>query len=219
MSGGRAVIALLGTLAVAIPTFVAVALPAVGLFLTVADRLEPSDAIFVLEGDTPVRELEAAALYHRGLAPRIVLTLARDQVPEVARRLAGEPAPQERAAQVLRRVGVPAQAIVRSLRVVDNTAEELRADFDLARSQGFRRVILVTSPYHTRRVRVIWRARYARALPAVVYPTSYERYSPERWWQSRRYLEATGHEIFGIANFYLGSPLRTFDPEERSLTD
>jgi uncharacterized SAM-binding protein YcdF (DUF218 family) len=191
-----------------------VGLPALGLFLTVADPLEPSDAIVVLEGGTPAREVEAAALFHRGYAPRVVLALARDPLPEVARRLAGEPPPQERAARVLVHAGVPALAIVRLTSVVENSDQELAADFAFARRQGFRRVILVTSPYHTRRVRIIWRSRYGRAIIASVYPTSYERWDPARWWRSRRYLESTVHEVFGIANFYLGGPLRTFDGKE-----
>ncbi len=130
-----------------------------GLFLVVADPLQPSDAIFVLEGKTPAREVEAAALYRRGLAPRIVVAHARDPMP-LARRLSGEPTPQERAVRALAHLGVPPEAVVRLTREAENTQQELAADFEYARAQGFRRVILVTSPVHTRRVRVIWRARY-----------------------------------------------------------
>lgn len=201
-------------LAAALVTLAAIALPAVGLFLVVADPLRPSDAIFVLDGSTPARELEAAALYHRRLAPRVALSRARDALPEITRRLAGEPPPQEHSARVLQRAGVPARAIVRLTQVVENTDQELRAGFELARAQGFRHVILVTSSPHTRRVRLIWRSRYGERVVAMVHPTSYERFRPERWWQSRRYLEWSLHEIFGIASFYLGAPIRTFDRDE-----
>jgi uncharacterized SAM-binding protein YcdF (DUF218 family) len=191
-----------------------VVLPVAGLYLTVSDPLEPSDAIFVLEGRTPAREIEAATLYHRRYAPRVVLTLARDPIPAIARRLAGEPMPQMRAQRVLQHAGVPADAIVRLSRVVENTDQELAADFDYARASGFRRVILVTSAYHTRRVKVIWASRYGRALPALVHPTPYEHWDPARWWRSRHYVEWTVHELFGILNFQLGAPLRTFAREE-----
>jgi uncharacterized SAM-binding protein YcdF (DUF218 family) len=201
-------------LVAAISGLLTAALPALGLFLTVADSLAPSDAIFVLEGGTPAREVEAAALFHRGYAPRVVLALARDPVPDIARKLAGEPSPQERAARVLAHAGVPAGAVVRLSRVVENSDQELAGDFAFARAEGLRRVILVTSPYHTRRVRIIWRSRYGHAITALVYPTSYERWDPTHWWRSRRYLEWTVHEVFGIANFYLGGPLRTFDRAE-----
>jgi uncharacterized SAM-binding protein YcdF (DUF218 family) len=186
---------------------------AVGPFLVVADRVEPSDAIIVLEGGTPAREVEAAALYRRGLASVVVLALARDPTP-VARQLAGEPVLQERAARALQYAGVPRQAIVRLERQVDNTAQELQVDFEHARARGFRRVILVTSPQHTRRVRVVWNARYQARIPALVHPTPYEPFDPGRWWRSRRYLEDSLHELAAIAHFLLGSPLPTFDRRE-----
>ena len=189
----------------------AVGLPAVGLFLVVADPLEKSDAIFVLEGYTPARELEAAALYHGGWAPLIVLMRARDPLPEITRRLAGEPPPHERAVRVLRHRGVPAMAIVVLDAGVENTAQELDADFTFARERGLRRVILVSSPAHTRRVALIWSRRYADRIPAIVRPTSFETYAADRWWRSRQGLEGAVHELFGMANFLLGSPLTTYD--------
>jgi len=193
-------------------TAIAVTAPALGLFLVVADPLVPSDAIFVLDGGTPARELEAAALYHRRLAPRVVITRAREPLAGVARNLAGERSAQEHSAWVLERVHVPATAIVRLTTVVENTEEELQADYAHARERGLRRVIIVTSPYHTRRVRLMWDRQYQRDVRALVHPTPYEDFDPPRWWRSRRALEATVHEIFGMANYLFGSPLPTYDP-------
>lgn len=185
-------------------------LSALGRFLVVADPLVPADAIFVLDGKTPARELEAAALYHRGFAPRVVVSLARDPI-EVARRLAGEPPPQERSVRVLEHARVPAASIVRLDRVVENTGQELAADFEYARRHGFRRVILVTSPVHTRRVRIVWNRRYQAGVAALVHPAPLEPFDPDRWWRSRRWLEDGVHELVGIAHFLVGSPLPTFD--------
>lgn len=184
--------------------------PALGRYLVVADELAPSDAVFVLEGGTPARELEAAALYRAGVAPLVVLTLARDPLA-VAHQLAGEPTPQERAARVLLHVGVPASAIVRLDRTVENTDQELAVDFESAQARGFRTVVLVTSPPHTRRVRVIWNSRFQSRVPARVRPTRYEEFDARRWWRSRRWLEDGVHELVGIAHFMIGSPLPTFD--------
>jgi uncharacterized SAM-binding protein YcdF (DUF218 family) len=198
-------VALAGALALVI-----VAAPVPGLFLVVADRLQPSDAIFVLDGRLPARELEAATLYHRGLAPRVVLAHGRDP-QERARRLAGEPAWQQHAVAVLQRLRVPPEAIVPLVPVVESTAQELAVDFDYARRSGFRRVILVTSPAHTRRVRTIWRTRYEARIPALVHPTPYDPFDGARWWRSRRAIETTLHEIVGIAHFVIGSPVPAWD--------
>jgi uncharacterized SAM-binding protein YcdF (DUF218 family) len=187
-----------------------VGVPVVGAFLVVADPLAPADAIFVLAGGTPTRELEGAALYHLKLAPTIVLSRGYDRFP-VALQLAGEPTRQERAARVLAHTRIPATAVARLDREVHNTAEELAAGFEYARTRGFRRVILVTSPVHTRRVRVIWNARYQRTIPALVAPTSYETWDPQRWWRSRHSLQRGMHELVGIGHFLIGSPIPTFD--------
>ena len=182
-----------------------------GPWLVVSEPLERSDVIFVTDGQTPQRELEAAALFLEGWAPRVALTLPRDTLSEEVRRLAGDLLPQDRASRVLRRRGVAEAAIVRLDRVVENTLQELQADFDYARARGFRRVIIVSSPYHTRRIRLIWSSRFERELPAIVRPTRHEPVDPTRWWRSRRPLEDVTHELFGIANFLLGTPLPTFD--------
>jgi uncharacterized SAM-binding protein YcdF (DUF218 family) len=181
-----------------------------GRYLVVADRLEPSDAIFALAGVGPGRLVEAAALYQRGLAPRVVVSLPPDTI-RLARELAGEPAPQERAVRALVHAGVPHQAVRRLDRVVVNTDEELDVDFHYARARGFRRVILVTSPQHTRRVRLIWNAYYQGQLPALVHPTPFEEFDAARWWRSSRSLEKSFYELAAIAHFLLGRPLPTYD--------
>jgi uncharacterized SAM-binding protein YcdF (DUF218 family) len=200
---------MLGVLALTVANVVT--LRALGPWLVVNDPLVRSDVIFVTDGKTPQRELEGAALYLEGWAPRVALTLARDQASEEVRALAGELPPQEYAARLLRRRGVPESAIVRLDRLVENTVEELDADFQYARDHGFRRVIIVSSPYHTRRIHTIWRARFADRIPALIRVTRYERVEPARWWRSRHSLEDVVHEVFGISNFLLGSPIPTFD--------
>jgi len=183
----------------------------VGTWLVVNEPLRPSDIIFVTDGRTPQRELEGAALFLEGWAPRVALAFARDPVSAEVRRLSGEPAPQELAAVILRRRGIPEGAVVRLDRMVENTLQELQADFDYARAHGFRRVIIVSSPYHTRRIRLMWNRLFERELPAIVRASRYERVNPARWWRARRSLEAIAHEVFGITHFLLGSPLPTFD--------
>lgn len=163
-------------------------LAAVGHFLVVDDPLEPADAIVVLAVREP-RAREAAALYHRGLAPRVVLAYDRQR--------------HDAQARALFTAAVPATAIVRHTRPVGNTREELQAAFEYAREQGFRRVILVTSAYHTRRVALIWRQVARGQMPAVVHATPYERFEPYFWWASKTQLRLGLHELGGIAQVLL----------------
>jgi hypothetical protein len=55
-------------------------------------------------------------------------------------------------------------------------------------------------------------ARFEREVPAIVRVTRYEPVDPARWWRARRSLEDVAHEVFGITNMLLGSPIPTFDP-------
>jgi uncharacterized SAM-binding protein YcdF (DUF218 family) len=206
----RRILLVLVVLVAIVTAGVVIALPALGAWLVVADPLAHADAIFVLEGSTPARELEAAALYHRGLAPIVALSHARDP-QERARRLAHMPPGQEVARGVLRAVGVPPASILLLEPRVENTVQELAVIARTARAQNFRRVILVTSPPHTRRVRTIWRARHEAAVAALVTPDAFETFDARRWWRSRHGLEEAAHEVFGLLNFRLGSALPTFD--------
>jgi uncharacterized SAM-binding protein YcdF (DUF218 family) len=207
----RLVLSLVALLVVA--AAVAIAVPALGVWLVVADTLSPSDAIFVLEGRTPAREVEAAALYHRGLARVVGISRARDSTA-IARELARLPAGPEVAATALKNLGVPPEAIVRLEREVQNTLEEVAAIAEICRARGYTRVILVSSPSHTRRIRIIWEARVP-GITALVHPTSYEAFDGHRWWRSRRGIETVLHEVGGIVNFRLGSVLPTFDDGDR----
>jgi uncharacterized SAM-binding protein YcdF (DUF218 family) len=163
-------------------------LAAVGNFLVVDDPVEPADAIVVLAARES-RAREAAALYHRGLAPTILLAQARGRRDEQAR--------------VLLTGGVPETAIARLTRLTGNTRDELEADFEYAQAQGFRRLILVTSPYHTRRVSLTWQRVARGRLPASVHATPYEHFEPNFWWTSNTQLRSGLHEVGGIAHVLL----------------
>jgi len=186
-----------------------------GGWLVAVDPLVRSDAIFVLDGKSPHRDLEAAALYRDGWAPRVVVARPRSDLAEDVRHEFGLETEQDKVWRTLRRAGLPETAIVRLDRIVENTEEELKADFDYAKAQGFRRVILVSSPYHTRRIRVIWRSQFEREVAGIVRATRYQRVDAARWWRSRRSLEDVAHEVAGIANFLLGAPLPTFDRSDQ----
>ena len=163
-------------------------LAAVGRFLVVDDPLEPADAIVVLAARES-RARGAAALYQRGLAPRVVLARVSSR--------------HDAQARVLRTAGVPATAIAQLGRVTENTRDELQAEFEYAQAQGFRRIILVTSPYHTRRVALIWRNTARGRMPALVHATPYERFQPYLWWTSTTHLRYGLHELGGIVQVLL----------------
>ena len=82
--------------------------------------------------------------------------------------------------------GVPAKSIVKLTHHAENTQEEAVEAAHFIQTRGWRRVLLVTSNYHARRVRFI----YGRILPSsVTFRVSAARdsqFDPSRWWETRQ---------------------------------
>jgi len=116
------------------------------------DQARPVDAIVVMGAaqydGTPSPVLKARldhtlALYQRGLAPLVVVTggkLPADRFTEAAT-----------ASRYLRDRGVPAEAILRDDQG-RTSWQELQAVAAVLKGRGLKRVLVVSDPYHQRRV-------------------------------------------------------------------
>jgi uncharacterized SAM-binding protein YcdF (DUF218 family) len=180
-------------------------LRAIGSWLLVEGQPERADAIVVLAGGTPRREATAATLWKEGWAPQIIISKAyerpdiRELIALGVRRLDQ----QNEAKKVLEAYGVPADRITAIPDVSRTTEPELAMVRDLARREGYRRLILVTSPHHTRRVRMIW-AKQAEGGPEGVVVPARERFPFDDWWRRRRAAESVLHEYLGLLVTSLG---------------
>jgi len=186
------------------------ALRLIGRALVVEDPVAKADAIVVVAGGTPSREDAAAALFREGLASNVVLSnpftpdRVRDLITMGVRRFDY----QGEARVVLEHRGVPAEAIVALPQSVKTTEAELKVVGELARSRGWRRVILVTSPQHSRRVKLAWSRQAPADIQSIVRVAQDDDFLDGDWWRQRRAAEAVLHEYLGLAAIYLGiSPL------------
>ena len=189
------------------------ALSAVGKWLVVADPLEPvhvdpARAVVVFGGGVPFRAMEAAAIYRQGLAHEVWLTQGGIFIEDLTLQRLGIDRPPEHSysRQVLERLGVPPEAI----RVLDghnlNTADEVRT---VARASGSDRVILITSKYHTRRVKVLWRALSGARGKAMVRYSEDDPFDPARWWRNTADAMSVSRELFGLVNAWAGFPVKS----------
>lgn len=178
----------------------------VGRALIVEEPLERADAIVVVAGSTPIREAGAAALFRDGWAPRVVVS--RQLVPERVQQLMDlgiRPLDfQGESVLALERYGVPRSAIVTLGEPAAITEAELRAVAALARERGWRRVVLVTSAHHTRRVKLVWSRAAGGAVAALLVPVPDTCSGPEEWWRRRRCAELVLHEYLGLLAIHLG---------------
>ncbi len=180
----------------------------IGSFLIVQDPLEPAVAIVSMGGKTPFREMEAARLYRAGWAPKIIVVRELRTAEWKALRELGVAAPEEweMRRQVLLRLGVPDSAILIPKGEAQGTLEELRIVYQTLKPQNAP-VILVSSKYHTRRVRLTWRYVTEGKTRAVVRPAPLDPFDAQRWWRDRRFILSVVREYMGLGNYLLGYPV------------
>jgi len=207
-SGRRVAAVALAAAAIAVAWFV---FSRAGTWLIVETPLQPAPIVVVFGGRTPFRAVEAAKLYNAGWTRQVWLTEGgRTTADEALERMRIEVTPEHAYnRQVLERLGVPASAI----RVVpghnNNTAEEVRTIARAVAEARADRVILITSDYHTRRVRTLWRVLAGDKPPAIVRYTSEEAFDAAHWWRDTADAWAVSREWFGLLNAWARFPVRS----------
>jgi uncharacterized SAM-binding protein YcdF (DUF218 family) len=158
---------------------VGVALRGMAAYLIVDERLPTrADAIVVLGGGgrQGTRELQAARLFQRGLAPLVITTGGP---------IAGEESRATYAEwSVLRLVrrGVPAGAAF-ATNEGDSTLTDALGVRRLAAERGWRDLLLVTDNWHTRRTELLFGRVFAGTVVRLyISPAPSDRFDPAAWW-------------------------------------
>ncbi|HLL74679.1 MAG TPA: YdcF family protein [Pyrinomonadaceae bacterium] len=178
--------------------------------LIAADELPPrADCIVVLSGASEYAERTryAAELFHRGVAPKIVLT--NDNVrggwnSDEQR----NPLFVENALAELKRAGVPAADIEALPQPVASTYDEAVRVRAYASEHGAGAVVVVTSPYHSRRARwtmrrVLGGSGVSVAMAPVAAGPDSETPPAFRWWLSARGWRSVAPEYPKIVYYWL----------------
>jgi uncharacterized SAM-binding protein YcdF (DUF218 family) len=196
---------LIGILTLLIATIAAI--PYAGRFLVIDEPLEPADAILILAGPRTVRWLEGVDLYRSRLAPQVVISPGIVEAAEVQLRARGirYPAEADLATDAMVQLGVPAAAISRLPGSVDNTADEAAQMRTLALARGWKRLIVVTSKYHTRRTRFAFAREFRGTdIRVQVRGSRYDGASPDDWWKHRSDLRYVVSELQKLVAYQLG---------------
>jgi uncharacterized SAM-binding protein YcdF (DUF218 family) len=179
-----------------------------GGFWIVSDPPSSADAILILSDDdfTADRASRAAELYHSGWAPRIVAS---------GRWLRPYASIAELMQHDLESRGVPKKAIVPYAHDAPDTLEELRDLNDFVQQRGWKRIIVVTSNYHTRRTRFLARHIFPRPIEVQVVAAPDVNFDPDSWWRTREGLKLFLHESLGlIVAMWEVHPLKPRSPRE-----
>ncbi|HWT88310.1 MAG TPA: YdcF family protein [Candidatus Angelobacter sp.] len=157
----------------------------------VEDPLEKSDAIVVLSIDNfyADRATRAAEVYRQGLAPLVVASGVR------LRPYAGIGELMEH--DLIER-GVPKEKILRVPHDAENTREEAEVLAKVATEKNWKRVIIVTSNYHTRRTRYIFRRVFPGKIAVSVAGARDGDFDPVHWYEKRKSIKQFMGEVGGM---------------------
>ena len=144
-------------------------------WLKVEDKLVKADAIVVLAGDNNGERVnQAVELFREGYAPKLVMSGG-----PLSWHLTSAKWMQKQALTM----GVPKPAIIleeKSLSTIGN------AEFTLPiiKQHSWTSIILVTSPFHTRRASRVFKKVFSPALIKVItYPVQKSKFNPKGWWR------------------------------------
>jgi uncharacterized SAM-binding protein YcdF (DUF218 family) len=179
-----------------------------GGWLVREDNLSSADAIVVLSGSMPYRAEEAAKVFAMGDAPEVWVTRPESpatELQEMGIHYIGE---EDYNRNVLVNKGVH-EASVRVLPdPVVNTQQEVEEIAREMKRAGMTKVIIVTSPPHTRRVKALWNKLVGSKPEAIVRAAFEDPYDAAHWWRNTHDALAVAREMLGLLNVWAGLPVR-----------
>jgi uncharacterized SAM-binding protein YcdF (DUF218 family) len=173
-------------------------LPLPAKWLIHEDKLQKADAMIVLSGGSFDRGNEAARIFHQGLVPLIICP-GSNKAYEYE--ILGMNLKESEVAKMnLQRHHIPDSVIV-VIPHGTSTAEEAKFLFPFIKEKNYRRVILLTSLYHTRRARSVFEREFKNSgVQFIVRGAKSSRFDEYKWWQSEDGLIAMNNEV--IKSFY-----------------
>ena len=160
----------------------------IGRYLSPSDTLTYADAIIVVSGDSD-RLPHAVSLYNQGFAPTLILSGATREGSRSNAKAMETQAIKE---------GVSQKAIILEEKAT-NTYENTLYTKDIILSEGFKKLILVTSPYHQRRTYETFKhVLDGHNIILVNSPSISSSWKTDNWWISEKNMRLTKDEIMKI---------------------
>ena len=185
-------------------------LTGLGKFLVVSHSPEKSDLTVCLTGSNIERGLAAADAYNNEFAP--IILIPREMPPDGSRILKERglnyPEKEDLLTMLLKGLGVPRDALLISNQAVANLFEEAEMVKKVMDDKGYRSIIVITSPVHSRRAWLTFRKvfRGDENIRILVIPTSYSKFKPEDWWKKGPYF----NEVIGEYGKLIVNSLKFF---------
>jgi uncharacterized SAM-binding protein YcdF (DUF218 family) len=145
-----------------------------GFYLSPQSKLAKADAIVAVSGgDTAARTAEAVKLYKEGYSSHIIFSGAALDP--------NSPSNAKAMSVIAQKAGVPSSAIE-----LDETAMDTRQNASgvarIVNKDDYRSIILVTSPYHQRRVYTLFRRSLGNNFTIINHSSVDKEWRRSHWW-------------------------------------
>lgn len=179
-----------------------------GRWLVREDALHPAGVIIVLSGAMPARAEEAARIFHLGYAQKVWITHPENPSRALSAMGIHFVTEDDYSREILMHEGVPDTDIEILPGTIIDTEQEIDEIVREMRRDGVATAIIVTSPPHTRRVRVLWRDLAPRNLHLIVRAAYEDPFDANHWWRNTHDSLAVTREMLGLLNAWAGLPIR-----------
>ncbi len=166
-----------------------------GRFLVVSEP-DTADAMLVLEGENDVRLQRGLELLRQGRAPILIIDAIADE------RVFGLTKPEIATAYIKKLPPVESNHIRICSILAQSTQQEARAAEPCLHAAGAHKVLLVTSDYHTRRARLIFRHELPKYEVHVVSARDFKVFG-QNWWTNREWAKTIVSETARLVWFHL----------------
>jgi uncharacterized SAM-binding protein YcdF (DUF218 family) len=171
-------------------------------YLVIDDRLQPADALFLLNSEYDTRPFRAAELYKQGLAPVIVIARS-ENTPVVDLGLV--PNDTDISVGVMERLGVPSEKIIilPFPGGATSTFDEVVAFRQYTETHPVHRIILVASAFHTRRARWIFDKVFSGSpITLEMAAVPYRDFDQTNWWKNETGLIKLNNEYVKLFFYF-----------------
>jgi uncharacterized SAM-binding protein YcdF (DUF218 family) len=161
-------------------------------FLMKQDVPEKADAMIVLSGNAFDRGNEGARLYRAGFTPRIIcpggnleylFVIVGDSIYE-----------SDMCKKNIAKNGVP-DSLITAIHYGTSTAEEADTILGYCRVHHLKKILVVSSLFHTRRAGNVYKKRFSKEGITVLMRGAHDSiYDEQHWWQSEYGLIALNNE-------------------------
>lgn len=165
------------------------------------DRVEQADAVFVLGGNSKDRAREATVLYEKGLSEIFICTGSHESeflqfynIPHTEAAFS---------ASIMKRLGVPSEKVI-DLITGTSTREEADTLLNYSLQHAFKKVIVVSDKFHTRRVGQVFRQKFKeKGIDVMVHGVGHSDYDEAHWWKTEKGLLMVFEEYVKMVYYWI----------------